>query len=204
MSLILWIPSWGGMINGIMTLSGAWHKLREDPVLRFLIIALAFYGMSTFEGPLMAIKSINALTHYTEWTVSHVHSGALGWVALITFGSFYHMIPVIWKRPEMYSVKLIQTHLWLATVGIVLYITSMWTAGIMQGLMWRSYDDMGFLKYSFIEIVALLHPYYLIRALGGLCFLSGVLVMIYNCIMTIRYEKNATMAMTEPIHAIGV
>lgn len=202
MSLVLWIPSWGGMINGMMTLSGAWHKLREDPVLRFLIVALAFYGMSTFEGPLMAIKSVNALSHYTEWTISHVHSGALGWVALITFGSFYHMIPVIWKRSEMYSIKLINIHLWLATVGIVLYITSMWTAGIIQGLMWRSYDNMGFLKYSFIEIVSLLHPYYLIRAIGGICFLSGVLVMVYNCIITIRCKENDSVSANQS-YAIG-
>ena len=144
MSIILWLPSWGGMVNGIMTLSGAWYKLRDDPVLRFLIIAVAFYGMSTFEGPVMAIKSVNALSHYTEWTISHVHSGALGWVALISFGALYHMIPDLWGKKEMYSVKLISIHLWLACLGIVLYITSMWTAGITQGLMWRSYDDMDF------------------------------------------------------------
>ena len=185
MSIMLWLPSWGGMINGIMTLSGAWHKLREDPVLRFLVIAVAFYGMSTFEGPIMAIKSVNALSHYTEWTISHVHSGALGWVALISFGALYHLVPILWKREDMYSVKLISVHLWLASIGIVLYITSMWAAGITQGLMWRSYDEMGFLKYSFVEIVSILHPYYLIRALGGLCFLSGVLVMVYNVYKTI-------------------
>ncbi len=182
MSIILWLPSWGGMVNGIMTLSGAWYKLRDDPVLRFLIIAVAFYGMSTFEGPVMAIKSVNALSHYTEWTISHVHSGALGWVALISFGALYHMIPDLWGKKEMYSVKLISIHLWLACLGIVLYITSMWTAGITQGLMWRSYDDMGFLKYSFIEVVKVLSPYYLIRALGGLLFWLGALIMVYNTI----------------------
>ncbi|WPX96046.1 cytochrome-c oxidase, cbb3-type subunit I [Candidatus Bandiella euplotis] len=189
MSIILWIPSWGGMVNGIMTLSGAWHKLREDPVLRFLIIAVAFYGMSTFEGPVMSIKSVNALSHYTEWTVSHVHSGALGWVALISFGALYHMIPDLWGKKEMYSVKLISIHLWLSTIGIVLYITSMWTAGIAQGLMWRSYDDMGFLQYSFIEVVKALAPFYLIRAIGGLFFWSGTFVMIYNTYMTIYRTK---------------
>jgi cytochrome c oxidase cbb3-type subunit 1 len=186
MSIILWIPSWGGMVNGIMTLSGAWHKLREDPVLRFLIIAVAFYGMSTFEGPVMAIKSVNALSHYTEWGISHVHSGALGWVALISFGALYHMIPDLWDKKDMYSIKLISIHLWLSCIGIVLYITSMWAAGIAQGLMWRSYDDMGFLQYSFIEVVTSLQPLYLIRAVGGLFFWLGAIIMVYNVFMTIR------------------
>jgi cytochrome c oxidase cbb3-type subunit 1 len=185
MSLMLWIPSWGGMINGIMTLSGAWHKLREDPVLRFLVIAIAFYGMSTFEGPMMAIKSVNALSHYTEWTISHVHSGALGWVAFISFGALYHMVPRLWNRDEMYSLQLVNLHLWLGCIGILLYITSMWVAGIMQGLMWRSYDDMGFLKYSFVEIVHALHPLYAIRALGGVFYLTGMLIMVYNVVRTI-------------------
>jgi len=184
-SIMLWMPSWGGMINGIMTLSGAWHKLREDPVLQFMIIALAFYGMSTFEGPLMSIKEVNALSHYTDWTIGHVHSGALGWVAFISFGAIYHMVPVLWKKADMYSVKLISVHLWVATFGIVLYITSMWIAGIMQGLMWRSYDSMGFLTYSFVETVQAMHPYYIIRALGGLLYLSGALVMVYNIYKTI-------------------
>jgi cytochrome c oxidase cbb3-type subunit 1 len=191
MSIILWLPSWGGMVNGIMTLSGAWYKLREDPVLRFLIIAVAFYGMSTFEGPVMAIKSVNALSHYTEWTISHVHSGALGWVALISFGALYHMIPDLWNKKEMYSVKLISVHLWFASIGIVLYITSMWTAGIAQGLMWRSYDDMGFLQYSFIEVVKALAPFYMIRAIGGLFFWFGVIIMIYNTYMTICKTSNS-------------
>lgn len=186
MSIILWVPSWGGMANGIMTLSGAWDKLRTDPVLRFLIIALAFYGMSTFEGPVMAIKSVNALSHYTEWTISHVHSGALGWVAMISFGALYHMIPRLWGKDEMYSVKLISAHLWLASLGIVFYITSMWAAGIMQGLMWRSYDSMGFLRYSFVEIVASLHPLYVLRAVGGAIFLTGALIMVYNTWKTVR------------------
>ena len=189
MSIILWVPSWGGMVNSMMTLSGAWDKLREDPVLKFLVIAIAFYGMSTFEGPLMAIKAVNALSHYTEWTISHVHSGALGWVCCISFGAIYCMVPVLWKKDEMHSIKLVNWHLWFATIGIVLYITSMWAAGLSQGLMWRSYDDMGFLKYSFIEVVAILHPYYVIRALGGAFFLFGVIIMIYNIFMTIKCIK---------------
>lgn len=186
MSLMLWLPSWGGMINGIMTLSGAWHKLREDPVLRFLIIAVAFYGMSTFEGPMMAIKSVNALSHYTEWTISHVHSGALGWVALISFGALYHMVPRLWGKPEMYSLDLVNLHLWLASIGIVFYISSMWVAGIMQGLMWRSYDSMGFLRYSFVEVVESLHLAYVTRAVGGIFFLIGAIIMAYNFYKTIK------------------
>lgn len=199
MSIMLWLPSWGGMINGMMTLSGAWHKLREDPVLRFLIIAVAFYGMSTFEGPLMAIKSVNALSHYTEWTISHVHSGALGWVALISFGALYHLVPVLWNKPEMYSVRLISIHLWLAAVGIVLYITSMWAAGITQGLMWRSYDDMGFLRYSFVEVVAAMHPYYIIRAVGGGFFLAGAILLAYNCWKTIRSADGEIKPLAEQV-----
>ncbi len=187
-SIMLWMPSWGGMINGIMTLSGAWDKLRTDPVLRFLITAVAFYGMSTFEGPLMAIRSVNSLSHYTEWTIGHVHSGALGWVALISFGALYHMVPILWNKKDLYSIKLVSTHFWLASIGIVLYITSMWIGGIMQGLMWRSYDDMGFLQYSFIETVKALHPLYLTRAIGGIFFLSGACVMAYNFYKTINTQ----------------
>ena len=185
-SIMLWMPSWGGMINGVMTLSGAWDKLRDDAVLRFMIIALAFYGMSTFEGPLMSIKTVNALSHYTDWTIGHVHSGALGWVAFISFGALYHLVPILWNRREMYSMRLVNIHLWVATIGIVLYITAMWVAGIMQGLMWRAYDAMGFLQYSFVETVEAMHPYYIIRALGGLLYLSGMLIMIYNCWKTIK------------------
>ena len=189
LSIMLWMPSWGGMINGIMTLSGAWDKLRTDPVLRFLITAVAFYGMSTFEGPLMSIKTVNALSHYTDWTIVHVHSGALGWVALISFGALYHMVPLLWGKKELYSLKLVSTHFWLATIGIVLYITAMWISGIMQGLMWRSYDEMGFLNYSFIEIVKASHPLYVVRALGGLFFLGGACIMAYNFYKTIK-SKN--------------
>jgi cytochrome c oxidase cbb3-type subunit 1 len=184
-SIMLWMPSWGGMINGIMTLSGAWDKLRTDPVLRFLITAVAFYGMSTFEGPLMSIKSVNALSHYTDWTIGHVHSGALGWVALISFGSIYHLVPILWNKEKLYSTKLVETHFWLATIGIVLYMVAMWISGITQGLMWRSYDNMGFLSYSFIEVLRATHPLYVVRALGGLFFLTGSCVMAYNLYKTI-------------------
>ena len=191
-SIILWMPSWGGMINGLMTLSGAWHKLREDPVLKFMIISLAFYGMSTFEGPIMAIKEVNALSHYTEWTIGHVHSGALGWVAFISFGAIYHLVPVLWKKKELYSLKLVNMHLWIATIGIVFYISAMWIAGVMQGLMWRSYDSLGFLEYSFVETVMAMHPFYIIRALGGVLFLGGALIMVYNIWKTIMVDKEST------------
>lgn len=187
-SIMLWMPSWGGMINGMLTLSGAWHKLRTDPVLRFMIIALAFYGMSTFEGPLMSIKEVNALSHYTDWTIGHVHSGALGWVGFITFGALYYLVPRLWNRERLYSIRLVNAHLWIATIGIVFYITAMWISGIMQGLMWRSYDDMGFLEYSFVETVMEMHPYYVIRALGGVLYLTGALIMAYNFWKTIKGE----------------
>jgi cytochrome c oxidase cbb3-type subunit 1 len=190
-SIMLWMPSWGGMINGMMTLSGAWHKLREDPVLRFMIIALAFYGMSTFEGPLMSIKAVNSLSHYTDWTIGHVHSGALGWVGFITFGALYYMVPKLWGRKELYSMKLVDMHLWISTLGIVLYIAAMWVSGIMQGLMWRSYDDMGFLQYSFVETVMAMHPFYIIRMLGGVLYLTGGVIMAYNFWRTIRGDVNA-------------
>ncbi|MEQ1600952.1 MAG: cytochrome-c oxidase, cbb3-type subunit I [Methylophilaceae bacterium] len=184
-SIMLLLPSWGGMINGIMTLSGAWDKLRTDPIMRFLIVALSFYGMSTFEGPMMSLKDVNALSHYTDWTVGHVHSGALGWVAMISFGALYHLIPRLWNT-TVYNEKLINVHFWLATIGILLYIVSMWISGIMQGLMWRAFDDFGNLQYSFAESVAAMHPYYAMRALGGAFFLSGMLVMCYNMTRTIR------------------
>ncbi len=185
-SIMLWMPSWGGMINGLMTLSGAWDKLRTDPGLRFSVTAVAFYGMSTFEGPMMSIKQVNGLSHYTNWTIGHVHSGALGWVAFITFGTLYYMVPALWKRPGLYSVKLAAYHYWIATLGILLYIVAMWVAGIMQGLMWRAYDQYGFLQYSFIEAVAAMHPLYLIRAFGGVLFLLGALMMAYNLWRTAR------------------
>ena len=202
-SIILWMPSWGGMINGIMTLSGAWHKLREDPVLQFMIVALAFYGMSTFEGPLMSIKSVNALSHYTEWTIGHVHSGALGWVAYISFGAIYYLVPVLWNKPAMYSERLIRVHLWVSSIGIVLYIVSMWWAGIEQGMHWRSYNNLGFLEYSFSEIVRDLHPLYAIRALGGLIYLAGVLVMVYNIAKTIAPTAHSVRVTPATAAAIG-
>jgi len=184
-SILLLLPSWGGMINGIMTLSGAWDRLRGDPVIRFLIVSLSFYGMSTFEGPLMSLKSVNALSHYTDWTVGHVHSGALGWVAMITMGSLYHLIPRLWET-KMYSDRLIFIHFWLATIGIVLYITALWVAGIGQGLMLRAFDEYGNLAYTFIESVSFLHLPYVVRAIGGAFFVSGMIMMAYNVFMTIR------------------
>jgi len=185
-SIMLWMPSWGGMINGVMTLSGAWDKLRTDPVLRLMVVSLAFYGMSTFEGPLMSIRAVNALSHYTDWTIGHVHSGALGWVAYISFGAIYCLVPWLWNRKELYSLRLVNWHFWISTLGIVLYITSMWVSGILQGLMWRAYTSLGFLEYSFIETVAAMHPFYVIRAAGGALFLTGALIMAFNLWMTIR------------------
>jgi cytochrome c oxidase cbb3-type subunit 1 len=183
-SLILLAPSWGGMINGIMTLSGAWHKLRDDPILKFLITSLSFYGMSTFEGPMMSIKTVNALSHYTDWTVGHVHSGALGWVAMVTIGSMYYLLPRLFGKPEMHSVKLMTVHFWVATIGIVLYIASMWIAGVMQGLMWRTVNADGTLAYSFVESVKVTYPFWGIRLMGGVLFLSGMLIMAYNMVKT--------------------
>ena len=185
-SVMLWMPSWGGMINGVMTLSGAWDRLRTDPVLRFLVASVGVYGMSTFEGPVMSIKAVNSLSHYTDWTIGHVHSGALGWVAFVSFGAVYHLVPVLWRRAGLYSDRLVSVHFWISTIGIVLYITAMWISGIMQGLMWRAYDELGFLQYAFIESVEAMHPYYVIRAAGGLLFLIGALVMAYNLWRTIR------------------
>ena len=190
-SLILLAPSWGGMINGMMTLSGAWHKLRTDPILKFLIVSLSFYGMSTFEGPMMAIKTVNALSHYTDWTIGHVHSGALGWVALVTIGAVYFLIPKVFDRDQMYSIKLIDTHFWIATIGIVLYISSMWIAGVMQGLMWRAVNADGTLTYSFVDSLEATYPYYTVRFLGGLLFLIGMFIMAYNVWKTINNSKPA-------------
>jgi len=188
-SLILLAPSWGGMINGIMTLSGAWHKLRDDPILKFLITSLSFYGMSTFEGPMMAIKTVNALSHYTDWTVGHVHSGALGWVAMVSIGSLYYLLPKLFGKTEMYSTKLVTTHFWIATIGTVLYIASMWIAGVMQGLMWRAVNTDGTLAYSFVESVKGSYPFWAIRWLGGVLFLSGMLIMAYNMFKTMAGGK---------------
>ncbi|TSE27895.1 cytochrome-c oxidase, cbb3-type subunit I [Tepidimonas aquatica] len=199
-SLILLAPSWGGMINGIMTLSGAWHKLRDDPILRFLIVSLSFYGMSTFEGPMMSIKTVNALSHYTDWTIGHVHSGALGWVGLVTMGSLYYLIPRLFGQTKMYSVKAIELHFWIATVGIVLYIAAMWIAGVMQGLMWRAVNPDGSLTYTFVESVKASYPFYVIRLLGGLLYLGGMLVMAWNVWKTAQQGKVVPVAIPAPAH----
>jgi len=190
-SLILLAPSWGGMINGIMTLSGAWHKLRTDPVLKFLIVSLSFYGMSTFEGPMMSIKTVNALSHYTDWTVGHVHSGALGWVAMVSIGSLYYLIPRLFGRVQMFSMALVELHFWIATIGVVLYIAAMWIAGVMQGLMWRAVNADGTLTYSFIESVERTYPFYYVRLLGGAMFLTGMLLMAYNVWKTVGAGRTA-------------
>ncbi|KZN46454.1 cytochrome-c oxidase, cbb3-type subunit I [Pseudoalteromonas luteoviolacea] len=191
MSIILFVPSWGGMINGIMTLSGAWHKLRTDPVLRFLVVSLSFYGMSTFEGPMMSIKSVNALSHYTDWTVGHVHSGALGWVAMISIGAIYHLIPALFGHSNMYSVKLVNTHFWLHTVGVVLYIVAMWISGVMQGLMWRAVNSDGTLMYSFVQSLEASYPFYVMRFLGGVFIVVGMLVMAYNVFRTVTAKSGS-------------
>nr|MBP7588862.1 cytochrome-c oxidase, cbb3-type subunit I [Thermoanaerobaculia bacterium] len=191
-SLVLLAPSWGGMINGMMTLSGAWSRLRTDPILKFLIVSLSFYGMSTFEGPMMSIKTVNALSHFTDWTVGHVHSGALGWVGFVSIGALYFLIPKLFGR-ELYSNKLAELHFWIATVGIVLYITSMWAGGVMQGLMWRAVNAEGNLTYSFVETVQAMHPYYLVRFLGGILYFSGMLIMVYNLVRTTRGARTVDM-----------
>jgi len=183
------------MINGMMTLSGAWHKLRTDPVLRFLVVSLSFYGMSTFEGPMMAIKTVNALSHNTDWTIGHVHAGALGWVAMISIGAVYHMIPKLFGKAQMYSVGLINTHFWLATIGTVLYICAMWVNGILQGLMWRAVNEDGTLTYSFVEALEASHPGYFVRFLGGVFFVTGMLLMAYNVWQTVR--SGSTVAKAE-------
>jgi cytochrome c oxidase cbb3-type subunit I len=202
-SLILLAPSWGGMINGIMTLSGAWHKLRDDPILRFLIVSLSFYGMSTFEGPMMSIKTVNALSHYTDWTIGHVHSGALGWVGLVSMGSLYYLIPRLYGQKKMFSVPAIELHFWVATIGIVLYIAAMWIAGVMQGLMWRSVNPDGSLTYTFVESVKATFPFYVIRLLGGLLYLGGMCLMLWNVVMTIRQGqvKGVPVLAVNPAHA---
>ena len=201
-SLMLLAPSWGGMMNGIMTLSGAWHKLRTDPILKFLVTALSFYGMSTFEGPMMAIKTVNALSHYTEWTVGHVHSGALGWVAMITIGSMYYLIPRLYGRESMYSTKMIEWHFWLSTIGVVLYIASMWIAGVAQGLMWRAANVDGTLTYSFAQVLNTMYPFYGIRLLGGVLFFSGMLMMAWNVWKTVRIGRVVNdAAIPQAVHA---
>ena len=202
-SLILLAPSWGGMINGMMTMSGAWHKLRTDPILKFMITSLSFYGMSTFEGPMMAIKTVNSLSHYTDWTIGHVHSGALGWVAFISIGCVYYLIPRLFGKAEMFSTRLITAHFWIATIGVVLYIAAMWIAGVMQGLMWRAVNADGTLTYTFVESVKATYPFYAIRLLGGLMFFAGMLIMAWNVFKTVSGGKaaDATIPMPAGAHA---
>lgn len=199
-SIMLWMPSWGGMINGLMTLNGAWDKIRTDPIIRMMVMALAFYGMSTFEGPVMSIKAVNSLSHYTDWTIGHVHSGALGWNGMITFASLYYLFPRLWNRPRMYSLRMINWHFWLATLGIVFYASSMWVTGIMEGLMWREYGADGYLVYSFSETVAAKFPMYLIRAAGGGLYLTGACVMVFNVWMTLAGKIRDEKPMTETLH----
>ncbi len=196
-SIMLWMPSWGGMINGLMTLSGAWDKLRTDPVIRMMVVAVGFYGMATFEGPMMSIKTVNALSHYTDWTIGHVHSAALGWNGMITFGALYYLVPKLWQREGLYSLRLVSWHFWLATIGIVLYAASMWVTGIMEGLMWREVDAQGFLVNSFADTVAAKYPMYVVRTLGGLLYLIGAVIMCYNLWKTVTStaeRKPATAA----------
>jgi cytochrome c oxidase cbb3-type subunit I len=200
-SLVLLAPSWGGMINGVMTLSGAWHKLRTDPILKFLVVSLSFYGMSTFEGPMMSIKTVNSLSHYTDWTIGHVHSGALGWVAFISIGSLYYLIPRLFGKTEMYSVGLITAHFWIATIGVVLYIAAMWIAGVMQGLMWRAVNADGTLTYTFVESVKATYPFYAIRLLGGLMFFVGMLLMVWNVWKTVAGAKPSEALIPAPAAA---
>ncbi|MCA0909105.1 cytochrome-c oxidase, cbb3-type subunit I [Qipengyuania gaetbuli] len=199
-SVMLWMPSWGGMINGLMTLNGAWDKIRTDPIIRMMVMALAFYGMSTFEGPMMSIKAVNSLSHYTDWTIGHVHSGALGWNGMITFACVYYLAPRLWKRKRMYSLRMINWHFWLATLGIVFYAASMWVAGVTQGLMWREYGADGYLVNSFADTVAALHPMYLLRAFGGLLYLSGYVIMIWNVWQTLAGRVREEAPMTETPH----
>ncbi|HEY9090844.1 cytochrome-c oxidase, cbb3-type subunit I [Parasphingorhabdus sp.] len=199
-SVVLWMPSWGGMINGLMTLNGAWDKIRTDPIIRMMVLALAFYGMATFEGPMLSIKAVNSLSHYTEWTVGHVHAGALGWNGMITFAAVYYLVPRLWDKKRLYSLRMVNWHFWLATVGIVLYASALWVAGIMQGLMWREYGDDGYLVYAFIEVVTAMEPLYLIRAAGGLLYLAGGVVMVYNVWMTIAGHQREEKPMTETPH----
>jgi cytochrome c oxidase cbb3-type subunit 1 len=200
-SIMLWMPSWGGMINGLMTLSGAWDKLRTDPVIRMLVVAVAFYGMATFEGPLMSIKVVNSLSHYTDWTIGHVHAGALGWVGFVSFGALYCLVPWLWDRKGLYSLKLVNWHFWIATIGIVLYIAAMWIAGVMQGLMWRAVSEDGALTYSFVESVKATYPFYAIRLLGGLFFLAGMLIMAWNVTKTISTATPEEARIPEPAAA---
>lgn len=188
-SVVLLVPSWASAGNALATLNGAWHRVRDDATLRFMMVAAVFYGLSTFEGSFMAIRAVNSLSHYTDWTVGHVHAGALGWVAMITFGSFYALVPWMWRQERMYSPRLVEVHFWLSLAGIIVYVFAMWNSGIIQGLMWRTYNDSGTLAYSFLESMEAMHPYYIARTVGGLLFLSGAVVGAYNIAMTIRLAR---------------
>ena len=200
-SIMLWMPSWGGMINGLMTLNGAWDKIRTDPITRMFVMSLAFYGMSTFEGPMLSIKAVNSLSHYTDWTIGHVHSGALGWNGMVTFGCLYFLAPRLWNRQRLYSLRMVNWHFWLASAGIVFYASAMWVSGIMQGLMWREYGADGYLVYSFVETVDAMFPMYLIRAFGGLLYLAGAIVMTVNIWKTIAGSPlREELPMTETPH----
>ena len=199
-SIMLWMPSWGGMINGLMTLNGAWDKVRTDPIIRMMVMALAFYGMSTFEGPMLSIKAVNSLSHYTDWTIGHVHSGALGWNGMITFACLYYLVPRLWNRQRLYSLRMVNWHFWLATVGIVFYASAMWVSGIMQGLMWREYGADGYLVWSFADTVAAMFPMYVMRAFGGLLYLSGAIVMVVNVWLTIAGRLRDEAPMGDTVH----
>jgi cytochrome c oxidase cbb3-type subunit 1 len=194
-SVMLWMPSWGGMINGLMTLNGAWDKVRTDPIIRMMVMALAFYGMATFEGPMLSIKTVNSLSHYTNWTIGHVHAGALGWNGMISFAAVYFLVPRLWKRDRLYSLRWVNWHFWSATIGIVFYAASMWTAGITQGLMWREYGADGYLVNSFADTVAALHPMYILRAFGGTLYLAGAVLMVANVWLTILGRQRAEQPM---------
>lgn len=196
-SVVLWMPSWGGMINGLMTLNGAWDKIRTDPIIRMMVMAMAFYGMATFEGPMLSIKAVNSLSHYTDWTIGHVHAGALGWNGMIIFAAVYYLVPRLWSKNRLYSLRMVNWHFWLATIGIVFYAAAMWVAGIMQGLMWREYGADGYLVYSFAETVEAMHPMYIIRAAGGALYLAGFVVMIYNVWATLKGRVREERPMTE-------
>jgi cytochrome c oxidase cbb3-type subunit 1 len=185
-SVMLLVPSWIAATNALLTLNGAWHKVRDDATLRFMMTAAVFYGLSTFEGSFMAIRPVNALSHYTDWTVAHVHAGTLGWNSMIIFGAVYYLVPQLWKRPSIYSPALVEVHFWLAVIGTFVYVFAMWNSGITQGLMWRTYNESGTLAYTFVDSLVAMHPYYIARAVGGLLFLVGTAVGIYNIWMTIR------------------
>jgi cytochrome c oxidase cbb3-type subunit I len=206
-SIVLLVPSWASAGNALLTLNGAWHKVRDDATLRFMMVAILFYGVSTFEGSFLAIRPVNSLSHYTDWTVGHVHAGALGWVAFITFGAIYAVVPWLWRRKQMYSARLIEVHFWLALIGTLIYVFSMWNSGIIQGLMWRAYGENGALSFSFLESVIAMHPYYIARAVGGLMFLIGAIVCGYNILMTVGLPEEvegAENVADRPAHAVAV